>query len=157
MASDDFAVALQTLDASGGSASSELYRLTASSLSQGSPVGDSAFSEGFSVVGGLLSPPDVDGEGVRDFLDNCLFDPNERQRDTNRDGFGNLCDADLNNDGSINSADIPLFRRAFSSTPESPRWNPDADFNGDDIVDIQDFLILRMALNTTPGPSGRAP
>ena len=44
-----------------------------------------------------LAVPDLDG--AMDATDNCLETPNPGQLDADGDGFGNACDADLNNDG----------------------------------------------------------
>jgi hypothetical protein len=49
---------------------------------------------------------DADGDLVPDAIDNCLDIPNgpnewSHQVDTNQDGYGNRCDADVNNDGLV--------------------------------------------------------
>ena len=46
---------------------------------------------------------DTDGDGVLDLDDNCVVVANPAQRDTDGDGLGNFCDADLNNDGIVNA------------------------------------------------------
>ncbi len=93
---------------------------------------------------------DTDMDGIDDALDNCTLVANADQRDTNDDGFGNICDPDLNNDGIVNSLDLALLREVFLST------DPDADFNGDGSVNFADFLIMRPFLSAMlpPGPSG---
>ena len=48
---------------------------------------------------------------IADALDNCTLIPNADQRDTNDDGYGNLCDADLNDDGIVNAVDLGLLQR----------------------------------------------
>ncbi|MFK7886789.1 MAG: thrombospondin type 3 repeat-containing protein [Gammaproteobacteria bacterium] len=93
---------------------------------------------------------DFDGDGVANTNDNCTEAANPDQRDTNGDGFGNLCDADLNNDGVINVLDLGILRSAFFST------NADADFNGDGTVNVLDLGILRSTFFMAPGPSGLA-
>ncbi|MEO1574667.1 MAG: thrombospondin type 3 repeat-containing protein, partial [Pseudomonadota bacterium] len=55
-------------------------------------------------------PVDTDGDGVTDDLDNCTLAPNAAQRDSNGDGFGNVCDADLDNDCIVNAVDLGLLR-----------------------------------------------
>jgi len=94
----------------------------------------------------LFVTQDSDGDGVNDDEDNCSRAANANQRDSNGDGFGNVCDADLNNDGSVNQADAGLFREAFGST------NADADFDGSGSVDQSDAAILRSAFGKAPGP-----
>ncbi len=102
---------------------------------------------------GFIIPDDKDSDGDRivDSGDNCTKVPNPNQRDTNGDGFGNLCDADLNNDGLTTAADYLIMRRRLNTA------NADADLNGDGFVTATDYSILRSRLNQPPGPSGLAP
>lgn len=95
--------------------------------------------------------PDTDGDGVPDVADNCTLVANPGQRDTNGDGFGNLCDADLNDDGVVNASDLGLLRVVFFTA------DPDADFNGDGAVNPSDLGIMRAGFFAPPGPSGIAP
>ena len=62
----------------------------------------------FAGMSGTLvpEPPDEDDDGIPDAEDNCTEVPNADQRDTNLDGYGNLCDADLNNDDIVNFGDL---------------------------------------------------
>ncbi|MEM7081432.1 MAG: SBBP repeat-containing protein [Pseudomonadota bacterium] len=89
---------------------------------------------------------DQDQDNVLDGLDNCERVANPDQRDTNDDGFGNLCDADLNNDNIVNFVDVSQFASVFGSTDE------DADFNGDGAVNFLDLVILREGFLLPPGP-----
>ena len=91
---------------------------------------------------------DDDSDDVPDLADNCLGQPNEAQRDTDGDGAGNLCDADLNNDCIVNATDLGLFKAVFFTS------DPDADFDGDGIVNVVDLGILRALFFASPGPSG---
>lgn len=102
-------------------------------------------------IGG--SATDTDGDGIVDSLDNCVDDPNPSQLDTNGDGFGNRCDADIDNDGFVtNFGDLGLLRLAFFSSPGAANWNPDADFNGDNVVNFVDLGIMRSVFFQAPGP-----
>ncbi len=91
---------------------------------------------------------DTDGDGVPDATDNCIMITNPDQRDSNGDGFGNVCDPDLNNNGSVDLTDYSIFRAAFGTS------DPDADFNGDNNVDLADYTIFRSLFGQSPGPSG---
>ncbi len=89
---------------------------------------------------------DSDGDGVADDIDNCTLVENADQRDTDLDGFGNICDADLNNDCVANVVDLGLLRTVFFT------GDPDADFNGDGVVNVIDLGILRTLFFQAPGP-----
>jgi hypothetical protein len=91
--------------------------------------------------------PDTDGDGVLDDVDNCTLVSNPDQRDTNGDGYGNACDADLNDDCDVNFTDKGSFDANMFGA------DPDADLNGDGVVNITDIAILKKFLFTTPGPS----
>ncbi|MFV2055634.1 MAG: dockerin type I domain-containing protein, partial [Thiohalomonadales bacterium] len=86
--------------------------------------------------------------------DNCLTMANADQRDTDMDGFGNWCDADLTNDNAVDIRDYFRFQSAFGISLGDPLFNPDADFNGDGVVNITDYSILISLFRKTPGPSG---
>ncbi len=94
---------------------------------------------------------DTDGDGVNDLLDNCTLVANASQLDTNGDGYGNACDADLNNDNIVNVVDLGLLRSAFFST--GPQ---DSEFNGDNVTNVVDLGILRTLFFQPPGPSAVA-
>lgn len=99
---------------------------------------------------------DSDGDGVADIDDNCLRRSNANQRDSDGDGFGNACDADLNNDLATNSLDLGLFKRAFDPRGQStPALRQAADFNGDGQVNSLDLGLFKQLFNQAPGPSGK--
>jgi hypothetical protein len=101
-------------------------------------------------------PPDQDLDGVADEMDNCLLESNPGQLDTDQDGFGNLCDADFDDDGIVGTPDFGILRHAFASEPGDPRWNPEVDMNGDGVAGTPDSGLFRAAFGGEPGPSGLA-
>jgi hypothetical protein len=100
--------------------------------------------------------PDSDDDGIADEDDNCTTVANAPQRDTDGDGIGNRCDADIRvpNDCVVNSLDLGTIKVAFFSSPGQPNWNPDADFNGDDAVNVVDLAVMKSQFFAPPGPSG---
>ena len=100
---------------------------------------------------------DMDGDGVADDMDNCTLVANPTQLDSNGDGFGNICDPDLDNNGSVAFADYVVLTTAFLSVPGDPNWNPDADLNGDNSISFSDIALFPPYFLGPPGPSGVAP
>ncbi len=94
---------------------------------------------------------DTDGDGVLDTLDNCTAVANANQRDTNGDGYGNLCDADFNGDGIVNFGDVAYFKSVFLGVDE------DADLNGDGSINFGDLALVKAYFLLPPGPSGLVP
>ena len=101
------------------------------------------------VVDGLPPFVDTDEDGILNPVDNCTLLPNDDQRDTDGDLYGNRCDPDFDNDGLVERDDITYVRSVFG-TPD-----PDGDLDGDGIVGPRDFFITRSFLGEPPGPSGR--
>lgn len=88
---------------------------------------------------------DNDGDNVPDGSDNAYQTSNSGQEDSNGDGWANIADADLDNDGAVGRADSRLFRQAYGSQPPT---NPDADFNSDGAVGRADSRIFRERYGT---------
>ena len=102
-------------------------------------------------------PLDSDQDGVLDRNDNCTLAPNgptmpdaggNVQLDTDGDGFGNLCDGDLNNDNRTNSLDLGLFKARFFTA------DPDADYNGDGLRELAGSRHLQEPFRQAAGPGG---
>ena len=96
---------------------------------------------------------DADSDGVVDALDNCRNVSNATQVDSNGDGFGNRCDADLNNNGATNAQDTTLYRQQLGQPSAPPTYNA-ADINASGAVNAQDTTLFRQLLGAAPGPSG---
>jgi hypothetical protein len=99
-------------------------------------------------------PNDADGDGWLDGEDNCSIDANADQRDTDSDGFGNVCDGDFNQDGTVGGADFAIFAQ-FYGKAASP-GNRETDMDGDGLVGGNDFGLFRVGWGALPGPSGLA-
>ena len=97
---------------------------------------------------------DQDGDLISDFRDNCLAVTNPTQADTDRDGYGNACDADYTNDGAVGIADFNVLRAQFGLADADPRFDPAVDTNGDGAIGNPEFNLLRGTFGGPPGPSG---
>lgn len=111
-------------------------------------VSDSEYYEVSALRTVIVVQPDADGDGVLYLDDNCIDIVNADQRDTDADGYGNVCDADLNNDNVVNSIDLGIFRQRFFSS------DADADLNGDGLVNAVDLGMFKAMYGEQPGPSG---
>jgi hypothetical protein len=54
-------------------------------------------------------------------------------------GLGNLCDADLNNNGMVALDDFNIFRSVYSGEEGDPTLYASADFDSDGDVNLVDF------------------
>jgi len=91
---------------------------------------------------------DSDGDGVPDRRDDCREQPNPDQRDSDGDGFGDVCDGDFDQDGVVGASDVVLFERALRTGARLPG----ADLDGDGVVDDRDRSVLTVELGHPPGP-----
>lgn len=105
---------------------------------------------------------DLDGDGVPDATDDCMELADPDQRDTDGDGFGNLCDPDVDQDGIVTARGIggrtgegDLERIARIASIGG--YDPTLDLDGDHRVDTTDVGIAQLWLLLPPGPSGRTP
>lgn len=94
---------------------------------------------------------DIDQDTIDDSVDNCLLVANKDQRDSNGDGYGNVCDADLNNDEIVNSLDLGLIKKVFSKT-DAEADIADADVNGDRVINALDLGLFKQMFLKPPGP-----
>ena len=105
--------------------------------------GNAALDQGPTrLIGALV---DSDGDLVPDEFDNCTQIPNGPQQasnqvDTDRDGYGNACDADYSGaaDFEVTTADFSIFLYAFTGS----RPNPETDHDGDGETGAADMSIF---------------
>lgn len=111
------------------------------------------------VIAVLIAAPavfaaDGDGDGVTDENDNCLAVSSADQRDTDHDGYGNLCDADLDNNGTVNDADLVILLGAYATNMLDPAYDPNCDREGDGIIGKSEGDLFAAQRGGPPGPSG---
>jgi hypothetical protein len=109
---------------------------------------------------------DSDDDGVPDVADNCRLVANgtlipdsggNSQSDADSDGYGDICDADFNNNGVVDSNDASLLFNQFGNDSLDESFNPAVDMNGNGAIDSNDASRLFSAFGNPPGPSGIAP
>jgi YD repeat-containing protein len=125
----------------------DLNRLISSVYADGTVIGYSYDAAG-NRTGQTVTPKDTDGDGVPDQTDNCTLVSNANQRDTDQDGFGNICDPDFNQNKIVDPADFSSLKLKLGKV------SPNHDLNGNGIVDPADVSILKTYLGKSPGPAG---
>ncbi len=112
-----------------------------------------------SVAGTGPCATDADSDGVcdSDGSDNCLGTSNAAQRDDDEDGYGNICDADVDQNCVAGGSDVSA---AFANLGQAAPWTPkqtgafDVDENG--TVGGSDVSSIFGQLGQAPGPSSRS-
>ena len=108
--------------------------------------------------------PDADNDGIPDVLDKCSLDSRNSVApgtcDTDTDGYGNVCDADFDQNFAVNSVDFSTkFVPAFKGLDPSP-WpeGMDMDCNGAvNAIDFSQYFVPKfkgLLGGAIPGPSG---
>jgi hypothetical protein len=105
------------------------------------------YSGGGPQIGQLYFPddaPDTDSDGVPDGADNAYLVANPAQSDSDGDGFGDVSDCDIDNDGFFGRAELSRLVDAFGRTATgSTEFPAELDFNHDDAIDFADFGNLK--------------
>lgn len=126
-------------------------------------VGAGMLTFAFSTVS-FAGPPctDTDGDTICDTDDNCTLISNAGQRDDDLDGYGNLCDTDLDQDCISGTLDAGQISGTWL---QGPPWNPNPVGNGttgafdidqDNIIGTLDAGQISGNWLGPPGPSGHA-
>jgi len=115
-------------------------------------------------VGSLVSlaGPDgdeTDGDLVPDGFDNCLFIKNGPfdacdQTDDDQDGYGNSCDADYDQTGSVGLADFAILAGSYLLSSADPGFVGEADCDCTGTIGLSDFTCMPPSYLSVPGPSG---
>ena len=109
---------------------------------------------------------DTDSDGVTDVTDNCPTDANADQADIDGDSVGNVCDADIDNDGVLNASDAFAYNSLESTDNDSDCTgdanlstsgngcgnNSDPDDDNDGMPDIfESFFSLNVLVDDAAG------
>jgi hypothetical protein len=97
---------------------------------------------------------DSDGDGLANHEDNCVEHPNPDQRDSDDDGFGNVCDGDFDQDGVVGVADWLILSQVFGATEADGRYRGEVDMDGNGGIGGSDYMLFGSGWGGSPGPSG---
>jgi hypothetical protein len=100
---------------------------------------------------------DNDGDGFQNNMDNCLSKANAAQNDTDRDGIGNACDADYDQNGVAGISDFGTWSASFGLSEGAPGYveATDSSVPPNSTTGIDDFGVWSGQFGGPPGPSGQ--
>lgn len=132
------------------------------------------FSFTGSVVQSNYGSSDWDGDGVPNALDNCPYDANPQQQDSDADGVGDLCDscagtipgatvgalgcpsfalADLDRDGDVDQSDFGIMQLCLAGQNLPAEACARARMDDDGDVDGTDMSLFIGCLSGTNAPA----
>jgi hypothetical protein len=104
-------------------------------------------SGGPDIVTAVTTDADDDGDLVPDAIDNAYQTFNPDQTDTDQDMYGNIADADFDNDGFVGPSDFGTLRVNYNQAV--PPGNPNVDMDGGDFIGPSDFSSFRGRYNSS--------
>lgn len=94
------------------------------------------------------APPDSDGDGLNDNIDNCPEVANEDQADFDSDGEGDVCDSDDDNDGTNDEDDAFPFDASESLDTDGDGIGNNEDYDDDADGILDSFDNAPLVVNT---------
>ena len=96
---------------------------------------------------------DVDGDGVHNSLDNCVYDANADQADYDSDNIGDICDTDADGDDVLNVDDMcPRGRNTWVSNSTNDNDGDGCNDSYEDLDDDNDGIPDETEVDTGSNP-----
>lgn len=92
-------------------------------------------------------PPDADGDGVCDSIDNCVTTPNADQADADGDAVGDVCDEEC---GGNPCPQVDICHQAPTCDPLDGTCGP-GPFTGCTLIPVRDAMLLTSNRNQNEG------
>jgi hypothetical protein len=92
----------------------------------------------------LVLPFDQDGDGIPNTSDNAYLTPNPGQEDADNDGYGNIADADFDNNNSVGGSDFNYLKSNWGGS------DPVADMDSNGSVGGGDFNLFKGRWGDVP-------
>ena len=96
---------------------------------------------------------DVDGDGVHNSLDNCVYDANSDQADYDSDDIGDVCDPDADGDEVLNVDDMcPMGMNTWVSNSTNDNDGDGCNDSYEDLDDDNDGISDETEVDTGSNP-----
>jgi hypothetical protein len=97
--------------------------------------------------------PDVDGDGVQNPVDNCVYDANADQADYDSDNIGDVCDPDADGDDVLNVDDMcPMGMNTWVSNSTNDNDGDGCNDSYEDLDDDNDGISDETEVDTGSNP-----